>query len=201
MKKLSLLLASIGAGLLLVGGTVAAYIVTAADTLGVRVSPGSIDTDKTGRVTLSWATNTTHPVGNLVPGQETEVGQVKLAAASESEGYEGSYTGQFKVTFTNMSTGNEFDLMNYLTIKVYKDTTGAGTAYGAADTLPNATKVGDYMQTSKTDVEATSGYMYKVTVTLNATAGEEYYSSLLTQTAYATFDWGPKSAASPVVLL
>lgn len=195
MKKLSLLLASIGAGLLLVGGTVAAYIVTAADQLGVRVSPGSIDTDKTGRVTLSWDTNTTHPVGNLVPGTETEVGQVKLAAdAPEVQEFE-NYTGHFNVTLTNLSKGNTRDLLNYLEVKVYKSTSGQESGYpetGTAFPSPEANTDG-YLATAYDDITAVSGYLYKVTVKLTASAGDDFYPDLLTQTAYATFDWGPAS--------
>ena len=185
---------SIGAGLLLVGGTVASYIVTSADTLGVRVSPGSIDTDKTGRVTLSWGANTTHPVGNLEPGVETEVGQVVLAADAPEVTEFTNYTGIFSVAVTNLSKGNSYDLMNYLDVKLYKDTTGAGTAWGAAQTFPSAAAdESGYLAKSKEDTAAVSGYRYKITVTLNATAGDSYYPDLLLQTAYATFNWGPAS--------
>lgn len=194
MKKLSLLLASIGAGLLLVGGTVAAFIVTSADQLGVRVSPGSIDTDKRGRVTLSWGANTTHPVGNLVPGAETEVGQVVLAAASDSEDYEGTYTGVFSVAVTNMSKPSANNLMNYLDVKVYKSTSGLDTGFGEATAFPSPqADTGGYLAKSYADEAAVSGYRYKITVTLNASAGDDFYPALLTQTAYATFNWGPSS--------
>ena len=58
-RKSIILLSSILAGSLLVGGAFAAYAVTDnADPFGINVTPGNIDEDTTKYVTLSWGEST-----------------------------------------------------------------------------------------------------------------------------------------------
>ena len=193
MKKLSLLLASIGAGLLLVGGTVAAYIVTAADTLGVRVSPGSIQTDTTERVTLSWGTNTTHHVGNLEPGVATEVGEVSLVGTKDnaSFAYNGGFTVSIKNLTANAGLGDHDLVKNHLTLTVLKKGVGAADYDTEHPTVITASELVDGHTVMEQEFRAIAGESYKVKVTLTGvTTADDYYLPLLSQTAYATFNWG-----------
>lgn len=193
MKKLSLLLASIGAGLLLVGGTVAAYIVTAASDKGVRVTPGTLQTDEVGHIALSWGGLSIHDVGDLTAGEEAEIGTFTLNAASDDVDAEllAAYQGTFKITLRNTTTVDPSDpnLLEYLVVNAY-----SGSGYSNLEVTVDGTA--NETEKAKSLVQGTS-LKAKVMLDLSALSLEDdEYASLLEQTVYVEFAWGPGSQDS-----
>lgn len=182
MKKLSLLLASIGAGLLLVGGTVAAYIVTAAPNKGVRVTPGTLVNDDTGHITLNWGANTIADVEGLIPGSESDIGNVVLTATSGDVTEVASYQGKFTVSLQNTSeVGSGVNLLNYLKVRAYDGETKKIEVDGTA--------------LERTGFTNTIAKTYRTTVELDFSAqalSEADYTAISGQTVYVEFSWGPK---------
>ena len=80
MKKLTLLLASVGATVLLAGATLAAWAVTdKADPFGAKVTPGTIVDDNTDYVTISWGETTNlDNVEGIKVAQNCKVGELEL---------------------------------------------------------------------------------------------------------------------------
>ena len=120
MKKLNLLLASIGAAALLGGATFAAWAVTDnADPIGVKVTPGTIEDDDTKYVTMSWGEETKNlqNISGITLGENRKVGVVELL----TNGY--NYNGVLTVSIKDNTSGKAegtASLMDYLSVHVYK---------------------------------------------------------------------------------
>ena len=122
-KKLLALVALL-AGSAIVGTTFAAWAVTDnADPFGIKISPGSIASDTTEFVTLSYGERTYGNVENLAIG-ETQLAAKVNVIADTSEGH--SYTGHFDLELTQETVKEEGKklLRDYLTVDVYRVQTG-----------------------------------------------------------------------------
>ena len=117
-RKSIILLSSILAGSLLVGGAFAVYAVTDnADPLGINVTPGNLDEDKTQYVTLNWGKSTgLAGVGQLEVGENRKVGVVGLQSTQK---YSGVFTLTIEDTTTAEKPNDAAALFDYLNVYVY----------------------------------------------------------------------------------
>lgn len=210
MKKLSLLLASIGAGVLLVGGTIAgALVADNADPFGVKVTPGTIGTDQTDVVTLEWGTNgksvyeygatsASAAIENIGNGQVVGPYYVNVKATTKSG--TGSYQGTFKLSLVDNS-GKTSEQNRFIdNVRVYASTTllqgDARPTYaddkGLTAYAPHSDSTQTYLST-EFPVTAPSGtdvpiYIY---VALNSVS-VAVYDQISTDNISMTVDWNPK---------
>ena len=117
-RKTTILLSSIMASALLVGGVFAVnYAVTDnALPIGINVSPGDISTDDTTYLTLDWGESTAlNDVGNIKVGTNRKSGVVSLKSSV-------NYAGVFDVTVSQTAKAGENPsyLIDYLDVKVFK---------------------------------------------------------------------------------
>lgn len=117
-RKTTILLSSIMASALLVGGVFAvSYAVTDnALPIGINVSPGDISTDDKTYLTLDWGQSTAlNDVGNIKVGTNRKSGVVSLKSSV-------NYAGVFDVTVSQTAKAGESPsyLIDYLDVKVFK---------------------------------------------------------------------------------
>ena len=127
--KKFLALASIFAGVAMVGTTFALWAVTDnADPFNVKISPGSIESDtSTKRVTLSYGDRVYTNVGEIVNGTKRLAATVELKAEWDVDTTYASFTGQFSVELETANTAAT-KLIDYL--NVYVESTAPTVADG-----------------------------------------------------------------------
>lgn len=202
-------MASIGAAVLLVGGTFAAWAVTDnANPIGVKVTPGTLTDDDTKYVTLDWGENTSiSNVTEIKVAENRKVGVIELL----TDGH--AYTGDLKVSIKSETTDKAEGvayLKDYLAVSVY---------YGQKDLVEGALPTSDdqlmqieaqykteaasrvYEKTSdaegaKIAVEGQEGEYegkyYTVFVTLDNGASP-VYSEIKEDVVFLSLDWNAKS--------
>ncbi|MCR4879445.1 MAG: starch-binding protein [Bacilli bacterium] len=205
-RKSIILLSSILAGSLLVGGAFAAYAVTDnADPFGVNVTPGNVDEDDTTYVTLEWgqATNL-EGVGLIKVAENRKVGVVSLVSSQ-------NYTGKFSLSIQDQTeetaevaaTRTDY-LLDYLNVKVYEGDLEL-TAEGA---LPEGTPIASIAKSAGTTEDPKLGAGKKKSAAVNVggtSAGKElsifvtldnssspYFSQMENDKVRLTVDWGKK---------
>lgn len=142
--KKSLILASIFAGIGLVGATFATWAVTDnASPFGFKISPGQIQ-DDTGieLVTLSVGERTTVNVSGLAAGQYRNAGTAVLKADTSKNS---TYTGKLELSFDDQTKGKaegDAKLLTYLKVHVYKGEVTAAAGVVNPDNLVPANLVG-----------------------------------------------------------
>ena len=120
MKK-PLLITTLAAGALLVGGTFAAYVITDnAAQKDVHIGIGNLIIDEDEPITLEWGDGTAvGDVEDLQPGAAKSVGKVVVKATAEDA--ELVYDGRLDLQFV-FGQGSKLD--KYLTYHVYADNNG-----------------------------------------------------------------------------
>ena len=201
MKKLSLLLASVGAAALFVGGTFAAYVITDnANPIGKKISPSEIHDDAVGSITLEWGENTIANVGNLAAGATAKMGNVVLKAS----GVDGdntainSYNGSLNMKLTDLTNYGESTPANKLidflevdvvsgdvTVEQWLAMTSEQIAAARIGHIPPSAGVYTYDATA---TGTKTGATYSVFVKLSDSA-TPVYSTISTQIVYLQLDW------------
>ena len=191
-RKTTILLSSVMAGVLLVGGAFAAYSVTDnADPFGFVATPGTNAEEQTTYVTMSFGDNSVlSNIENLQVGEHRRAGIVSLKANVR---YEGDFTVKLIDRTVRESTDTNKKLIDYLDIGIYE---GANTTVAEGE-LPDATfKVGSVGMgvNEKTFplVGVQAGKEYAVYLTLDDSV-ELYYSQMSEDKVYVEVDWSPKS--------
>lgn len=205
-RKAIILLSSILAGSLLVGGAFAAWAVTDnADPFGVNVTPGTLNHDNLDYVTMSWG-DSTHlsNVENIKPGEFRKVGVVSLK--TDEITYE---RGIFSVELIDEGnkTESEPNLINYLDVYLYQSDVDLVHEDPLDEDSPmvvptSAVKVAEraYDATGDKIMEHTvtgskSGTKYTVIVRLNgASASPTIYGAINEDIVFLRVDWRPNGS-------
>jgi len=198
-RKSIILLSSILAGSLLVGGAFAAYAVTDnADPFGINVTPGNVDDDKTTYVTLEWGGSTSlGGVGMLKIGENRKVGVVSLVSSK-------NYTGTFQVTISDQTddrTAGEY-LFNYLSVAVYQgnvdlvpETGALPEGSHAADITKGAVSSGDREKEAHFNAPGTpAGTEYSIFVTLDSAVSPTLFEGMANDKVRLEVDWSKKDS-------
>ncbi|MCR4879668.1 MAG: starch-binding protein [Bacilli bacterium] len=202
-KKSIILLSSILAGSLLVGGAFAAWAVTDnADPLGINVTPGTITPDDTQYVNLEWGSSTQlTDLGEITPGTNRRAGVVYLKSSDTD------YTGKLNVSFKDDSseavieakTGNaNVYLRDYLNVYVYAGDVEL-TELGAlpegttkATILKSTAAVDGVKSATVVSAGSTEGIPYTIFVSLDTTASA-VLDYIKNDNVALTVDWAPAS--------
>ena len=205
MKKKGLLFATLGASLLLVGGVVAAYAVTDnAGILGFKITPGTIEEDKVGTVTLEWgATETTDVTGLQVgtPQERNFVIKSTVAEYDEGEGHnvdtDKPYQGTLNVSIEDTSgkAASAKKLIDYLTVEVWAYTYAEETWSVAQSKVSTLNKTTTEDAINLYSVPAGKNVTVKVILSDQATP---YISLINTDTVYLTVDWNKATGGGDV---
>lgn len=191
-KKKILLLASVGAAFAIIGGTVAAYVITDnANPIGSKISPTEIHDDETGNITLTWGTNSIANVENLKVGQTAKVGNVSLVATGDDgNGAITSYTGVLDVKLTDLTVYGDstpaHKLIDYLEVDVYAGNQTSVPEEG--EPVGHIPPAGGGYSTSITASGTPDGSVYSIFVTLSEDA-RECYTEISSHVVYIQFDW------------
>lgn len=202
-RKSIILLSSILAGSLLVGGAFAAYAVTDnADPFGINVTPGNLDEDDTQYVTLEWgATTNLEGVGLLKVGENRKVGVVSLVSTPTHEGKFSLSIRDLTEEASTVSATRDDYLLDYLNIKVY-----AGSLSLKGDgSLPDGTPVEEIAKSASEEKEGlggtkslefnatgtTTGAEYTIFLTLDESA-LPFYTQMANDKVRLEVDWGKK---------
>lgn len=192
--KKSLILASIFAGVGLVGATFAAWAVTDnADPFGVRITPGSLPVSDTGSVTLDWgSTRTLADIEGIQMGETKGPYTVGVKASTDDAE---SFKGKLSATLTTTATGSN-KLIDHITVDFYEKTAYdaiEGTDKSAAKVMavPHVVETVKHYDNS-VDKTVTSGteFVYYVTVTMEAGLDPLVYNAIKDDIVTVTLDWG-----------
>ena len=192
-RKAIILLSSVMASALLVGGVFATFAVTDnADPLGINIAMTELDEDQTDYVTLKWGQSTTlNTVGKLGAGENRKVGVVSLEA---TQNYSGLLSARLDHVSPDKTT--EKKLLDYLTVRVYL---GGALEIKANGDLPDGEPIltiGKDLQTPATSGQATAvgsvaGTEYSIFVSLDEQAGTPAILADVSADKVAfTVDWG-----------
>ena len=191
MKKIALMMSSILASALLVGGTFAAYAVTdGADPIGINVTPGNVDVDDTKYITLNWGEGTyLNNVEEIKPGDVAKIGTISLQSTLN---YEGVLTVELEDETSSRPEGNK-KLIDYLKIYLYN---GANTSvpdnelpYG--DPLASNT-LGQYDFAYNHAAGSNAGKEYSIYVEYDA-SGSTYSGQIANDIITIRIDWSAQS--------
>ena len=210
MKKLSLLLASIGAAALFVGGTFAAYVITDnANPIGKKISPSEITDDKVGSITLEWGQNTIANVGNLGAGATAKMGNIVLKASGKDANDQDitSYAGTLNMKLTDLTnygeTQPENKLIDFLEVDVVTGDVTVEQWLAMTSEQISAARIGHIPPAANTytyDAAATgtsAGTTYSVFVKLSDSA-TPVYTTISTQVVYLQLDWNANQSDANV---
>ncbi len=210
MKKLSLLLASLGAAALFVGGTFAAYVITDnANPIGKKISPSEITDDKIGNITLEWGENTIANVGNLGAGATAKMGNIVLkASGKDADNLDiSTYAGTLNMKLTDLTKYGDTEpankLIDFLEVDVVPGDVSLETWVGKTAEQQAADRIGHIPPTPGVyafDAAATgtaAGSTYSVFVKLSDSA-TPVYTTISTQVVYLQLDWNANQNDSQV---
>ena len=198
-RKTIVLLSSIMAGALLVGGSFATFfaVTDEADPDGRNVTPGTLHDDTTTYVTLTWGTKTLNDIENLKVGENRKLGVVGLKSTLD-----GGYNGLFTVSLTDKTVrtaaeaGNK-KLIDYLTVSVYDGEKNLVVPPQSeeATALPEGALVEDDDLSSDykhvyAAVGAPSEHKYTVFITYDENANL-YSSQMQNDRVYVEVNWDP----------
>lgn len=196
-RKSIILLSSILAGSLLVGGAFAAYAVTDnADPFGFVATPGTYEEEGINYVTLEFgSTSALSNIENVEAGHDYKAGIVSLKSSM-------NYTGDFTVRLVDRTTRTAAEetnkkLINYVTVGVYE----GNVTPEAPATLPDAGLlrgsvgygVAEHATTNTFPLPGTAaGKEYTVFLSVSSDVGI-YFSQMANDKVYVEVDWNPKS--------
>ena len=183
-RKTIVLLSSVMAGALLVGGAFAAFAVTDnAEEKGIITTPGTLSTLTT--VTLNWGEGTSvDNLEGLQLGTQTLAGKVNLVATL-SKG--NSYTGSFDIHYEDRTNGEErlAKFIDYLNVKVYS----GELTQPDPDKYVGGLLVGDEdFKVSLPLAGSATGEVFSIFVELDATAAP-VLEDIKGDEVYIGFDW------------
>ena len=125
MKKVALILGTVGAAFLLTGGVVAAYVIADnANNSGIHITPGDTIVDRMGKVTLSWGDMTEFTDITHLTAANPVTRSVNIKAETRDEDNqlqaEAAYQGILDVELIDLSgkAENATKLIDYLTVSV-----------------------------------------------------------------------------------
>lgn len=192
MKKAVLLLSTIIASSLLVGGTFAAFaVIDYADHQGFYGSPKSLEEDEdTKYITISWGSSTSiNDIENLSVGSSYKVGVFNLVSSQ-------NYNGVLSLTLVDESTSHSssYRLIDYLRFYLYE---GAQNDVENGE-LPEATPLvsTNLKETSFTYTGAQgtpAGKEYSLFVTYDNSASP-YSTQISSDVVGVKVDWNPQSS-------
>ena len=204
-RKSIILLSSILAGSLLVGGAFAAYAVTDnADPFGINVTPGNLDEDDTTYVTLEWGASTNlEGVGLLKVGENRKVGVVSLVSTPAHQGKFSLKIKDLTEESSEVSATRDDYLLDYLNVKVY----AGSLSLGANDALPSGDPVARIDKSGSTAKQGlggekslefnangtTAGAEYTIFLTLDESA-LPFYTKMGSDKVRLEVDWGKKDS-------
>lgn len=196
-RKSIILLSSILAGSLLVGGAFAAYAVTDnADPFGFVATPGTYEEEGINYVTLEFgSTSALSNIENVEAGHDYKAGIVSLKSSM-------NYTGDFTVRLVDRTTRTAAEetnkkLINYVTVGVYE----GNVTPEAPATLPDAGLlrgsvgygVAEHATTNTFALPGTAaGKEYTVFLSVSSDVGI-YFSQMANDKVYVEVDWAPKA--------
>lgn len=201
-RKTIVLLSSVMASALLVGGAFAAYaVIDHAEEKGIYTTPGTITPEQ--QVTLEWGAATgLSDVGDLVPATPKKAGEVVLVATPNDANI---YTGNLLVHYEDRTTVaealREAKFIDYLNVYVYE---------GSLEEPDETKLVGDLIaQETNTvyskNIVATgnaAGKVYSIFIELDE-AAESVVEKIQNDRVYVGFDWnkadGDYYPVTPVV--
>ncbi len=187
-RKTIVLLSSVMASALLVGGAFAAYAVTDnAEERGIYTTPGTITPTQT--VTLEWGTAAgLSDVSDLVPATPKKAGEVSLVATANDANI---YTGNLLVHYEDRTTipeaQREAKFIDYLNVYVYE----GSLEEPDADKLVGSLIAQEANSTLSKNIEATgtaAGKLYSIFIELD-TAAQTVVEKIQNDRVYVGFDW------------
>ncbi len=204
MKKKALFFSTLGTAVLLAGGVFAAYtLVDNAGKTGIRITPGNVEDEPVGTVTLDWGSTTNF---NLVTGLsigDPATRSIEVVATDDDGAL--AYQGVLDVELqdlTNKASGPK--LIDYLHVDVYQ---GAATTVDDEDHF-----VGDIGRVTRqaaktvetsahyniaTDSESGKNTIYFI-ISIDADA-TPYVNQITTDQVYLSVDWNRKSDSTNAV--
>lgn len=216
-KKI-LTLATVALGIGIVGATFAGWAVSdEADPFGIKVSPGSIQTDGTQFVTLKYGTRAFANVEGIKAGEKRLAATVNLIADTKDDtAYTGAFTMELIDQTTSKPEGNA-KLIDKLNVDIY-DQLLTGNA-GSTVTIPQVEKDSEMVDIdSVAHIPPTPG-TYKASHTFQVTDNTPHPISIVvslrdctakdlediaSDVVYLQMDWGKGSAldveATPIYL-
>lgn len=200
-RKAIVLLSSVLAGALLVGGAFAGYAVTDnADPFGINVTPGNLDVDDTDYITLKWGQGTNlENISLLKVGENRKVGTLNLVA----EGKKAYENGIFTLTLEDKSGTKEATdpkLFDYLNVYVYD----GDQNLGENGVLPSVVAAKQILKSTAAESDGkkhitwenitanASGKEISVFVNLDESASP-IYDSIQADKLYLEVDWNAKT--------
>ena len=199
MKKLALILGALGATSLLAGGAVAAYIITDnANKSGIHITPGTLEDDKTGTVTLSWGdmTSFTNITGLRADSPVTKSINIK-ADVKDEEGNDvanGVYLGKLDVELKDLSgkAPAATKLIDYLNVAV------KGYAYANDEFAAEKSTLGSITAEGAKSISVAiyankAGKQVDLEVSLS-NAAAPVMGEILTDQVYLSVDWNRAAA-------
>ena len=196
-RKLIILLSSILAGSLLVGGAFAAYAVTDnADPFGFVATPGTYEEEGINYVTLEFgSTSALANIENVEAGKDYRAGIVSLKSTM-------NYTGDFTVRLVDRTTRTAAEeankkLINYVTVGVYEGnvTPVSPATLPSSDLLRGSVGYGveDHATSNTFALPGTAaGKEYSVFLSVSSDVGI-YFSQMANDKVYVEVDWAPKA--------
>ena len=191
-RKTIVLLSSVLAASLLVGGAFAGYAVTDnADPIGINVTPGANEEDDTKYVTLDWGQQTNlESVGLLQLGETRRVGTVNLVASR-------SYTGVFSLSLEDKTSPAHASpkLFDYLEAYVYEGVLETPDSTKLLGKIDGETALTGAKKVFTKDVTSTAeGYKMTIFVAVNDKASPSY-PDLQADKVWLEVDWGVKDSS------
>lgn len=188
-RKTIVLLSSVMASALLVGGAFAAYaVIDNAEERGIYTTPGTITPEHT--VTLEWGTGATlNDVSDLVPATPKKAGEVKLVATTDDQN---AYVGNLHVRYDDRTTVaealREAKFIDYLNVYVYE-----GSLEEPDETKLVGSLIAQQANASEyaKNIEATgtaAGKLYSIFIELD-TAAQPVVEKIQNDRVYVGFDW------------
>lgn len=193
--KKSLILASIFAGVGLVGATFAAWAVTDnADPFGVRITPGSLPVSDTGSVTLDWGSQKTlTDIEGIQMGETKGPFTVSVKATTDSGD---QIKGKLSAALTTTASGAN-KLIEHLTVNFYDKAAydaieGDDKSASKVMAIPyvDDKSVTHYENSYSKTVNSGTDFEFCVTISMEANLDPIVYNAIKSDIVTITLDWG-----------
>ena len=188
-RKTIVLLSSVMASALLVGGAFAAYaVIDNAEERGIYTTPGTITPTQT--VTLEWGTAAgLSDVSDLVPATPKKAGEVSLVAtANDANSYVGNLLVHYEDKTTIPEAQREAKFIDYLNVYVYEGSLEEPDEDKLIGSLiAQEANASEYAK----NIEATgtaAGKLYSIFIELDS-AAQTVVEKIQNDRVYVGFDW------------
>ena len=194
MKKLALILGTVGAALLLTGGVVAAYvIVDNANNQGIHITPGDTVVDRLGKVTLSWGDMTEFTDITHLTAANPVTRSVNVKAETRDEDNQlqadAAYEGLLDVELIDLSgkAENATKLIDFLSVSIEGYAYSNGQFANEKTELARITPQGDKAISVPLHADK-NGKQVDFVVTLDASA-TPVMNDINSDNVYLSVDW------------